>query len=105
MLSCRPAYQVQGNAKEFDRNRRNIEINENQKKSIGIGYKSIRKPMELDANPKTSIGSSRKSTENQFGIEWIGSIHSSFSLCKSFLITDSLISSSVSKELKSTGFS
>ena len=68
MLSCRPAYQVQGNAKEFDRNRRNIEIHENPKKSIGSGHKSIRKPMELDANPKKSIGSSNKSIENPFGI-------------------------------------
>jgi hypothetical protein len=55
MLSCRSAYQVQGNTKEFDRNRRNIEIHENPKKSIGSGHKSIMKPMELDANPKKSI--------------------------------------------------
>ena len=68
MLSCRPAYQVQGNAKEFERNRRNIEINENPKKSIGSGHKSWRKSMELDANLKKSIGSSHKSIENPFGI-------------------------------------
>ena len=68
MLSCRPAYQVQGNAQEFDRNRRDIEMHENPKKSKGSGHKSIRKPMELDANPKKSVGSGHKSIDNKFGI-------------------------------------